>query len=379
MTETLAIFSPVIGATSETFILRHIQDLHPNFTIAIANSMLVAESGNWNNEIPVLDLSRIPYPRLSQKLINIRYFATKTPPSIREYSVGKFLNRYAASTLLSEYLPASLEWINICKNSGIKLFVHAHGYDVSQGYIRNPEWRRKYLNFETIDGIITINQISKSKLVEIGLNPDKIHIIPCGVDVPNEPSIKMRNENIRCLAVGRMTGKKAPILLLDAFRRAITAFPRLHLDYIGGGELLAAAYQYLNAFALENSVTLHGSQPHEFVLKMLQEADIFLQHSITDPVTGDQEGLPVSILEAMAHSVPVISTKHAGIPEAVISGENGYLVGEGDTRGMAEAIVQLASDFDLRENFGHNGWARAKHYFRWELEKKKLCEVMGLG
>src|SRR5207247_4061449 len=122
----------------------------------------------------------------------------------------------------------------------------------------------------------------------------------------------------------------------------------------------------------------HGGQPNEVVQRLMRDADIFVQHSITDPDTGDAEGLPVSILEAMAHGLPVVSTRHAGIPEAVSDGVSGYLVDEGDTAGMAERIVALIRSADLRHRMGDAGWRRAKEDFSWERERSALLRILGL-
>ena len=101
-----------------------------------------------------------------------------------------------------------------------------------------------------------------------------------------------------------MVSKKAPILLLDAFRRASEVCPYLRLDYVGDGELFSAAQQFVRAFEMADRVTLRGSQPADVVVELMRKADIFMQHSMTDPVTGDEEGLPVAILEAMATASP---------------------------------------------------------------------------
>jgi glycosyltransferase involved in cell wall biosynthesis len=175
-----------------------------------------------------------------------------------------------------------------------------------------------------------------------------------------------------------MVGKKAPILMLDAFRRAAEANPRLRLDYIGDGLLFGAAKQFVQAMRLGDRVTLHGPQPNEVVQRLLREADIFLQHSITDPDTGDEEGLPVVILEAMAHSLPVVSTLHAGIPEAVVNDVNGYLVEEGDSAGMAERLITLARSSELRRRMGEAGWRLAMERFSWERERMTLLQTLSL-
>src|SRR5690606_2027114 len=97
------------------------------------------------------------------------------------------------------------------------------------------------------------------------------------------------------------------------------------------------------------------------------------------PGTGDEEGLPVAILEAMASGLPVVSTRHAGIPEAVIEGTTGYLVDEGDTAGMAAHVVRLARDAELRRRMGHAGWQRALQSFSWPRERARLLELLGLA
>lgn len=99
---------------------------------------------------------------------------------------------------------------------------------------------------------------------------------------------------------------------------------------------------------------------------------------MTNPDTGDEEGLPVSILEAMSYGLPVISTRHAGIPEAVVEAETGFLVEEGDCYEMSNQIVTLAQSVDLRSKFGFAGWQRARALFTWERERERLLSVMGL-
>ena len=176
-----------------------------------------------------------------------------------------------------------------------------------------------------------------------------------------------------------MVVKKSPILTLDAFRQAAQVYQGLHLDYIGSGALFSAAQQYVREFNLSDCVILHGDQRNEVVHQMMREADIFLQHSITDPETGDEEGLPVAILEAMAYGLPVISTRHAGIPEAVFDGNTGYLIEEGDSMGMVERLISLARDPDLRRQMGDESWRRAKDNFSWEKEKAELLKILGLS
>lgn len=97
-----------------------------------------------------------------------------------------------------------------------------------------------------------------------------------------------------------------------------------------------------------------GSQPHERVLQLVRGAEIFALPSQTAP-DGDCEGLPIVILEASACSIPVVSTWHSGIPEAVLDGETGLLVAEKDVMALAERLDELLSDRALGKKLGRRG------------------------
>lgn len=107
----------------------------------------------------------------------------------------------------------------------------------------------------------------------------------------------------------------------------------------------------------------------------MKKSEIFLQHSVTDE-SGDEEGLPVAILEAMAYALPVIATRHAGIPEAVIERETGLLVDERDTSAMSEALVTLALDKTRRANMGAAGRVRAAELFSAQAEIASLRRLL---
>ena len=166
-----------------------------------------------------------------------------------------------------------------------------------------------------------------------------------------------------------MTAKKGPIYMLEAFRRAAARDPELHLDYVGGGELVDAAAQFVTACDLQGRVTLHGSASEATKARLLGECGVFVQHSLTDPATGDEEGLPASIQEAMANALAVISTRHAGIPEAVVHGETGLLVDEGDVGGMAEAMLAIGA---VAAALGAAGRRRALANYGWPHERARL-------
>lgn len=364
MNSTLAIAAPHVGAISETFIRRHMEELLPGKTAVITANISPPYAGHWTVDAPLL----VHHPDCPAK----GWRETR-----RQFKLKRFFQQNPVQAILGEYLNYSFGFFQIAQRLGIPYFAHAHGRDVSEA-LRDPKWRQAYQSYNQAAGIITMNQISKTRLMELGIDSARIHVIPYGIEVSAEFPQRVEHDTIRCLAVGRMVPKKAPILVLEAFRQAVQAVPNLHLDYVGAGELLSTVQQFVQAVGLSKHVTLHGSQSNEFVKTCLQQSDIFLQHSMTNPETGDEEGLPVSILEAMSYGLPVVSTRHAGIPEAVIEGETGFLVAEADCSGMAKEIITLAQNSDLRSKFGFAGWQRARSRFTWERERELLLSVMGL-
>jgi glycosyltransferase involved in cell wall biosynthesis len=374
MSHRFAIFVPSAGEHSETFIRRHIEDLLPDETVLVTGT----NTGHWGTRCPTLTLDQLPSPRLRRRLATaMTQKLGWRPDDAPMAAVRRFLREHRVEVALGEYLDVSLQWLPLAGELGIRFFGHAHGYDVSAN-LREERWRKNYLRYAEADGIVTINEISRKRLLELGLPPAKVHVVHYGVDVPTAPPRHDVNATVRCLAVGRMVSKKAPILLLDAFRRASEVFPAMQLDYVGDGPLFSAAHDFVQTMKLQAKITLHGARANGAVQNLMRDADMFLQHSITDPATGDEEGLPVAVLEAMANALPVVATRHAGIPEAVLEGATGYLVDEGDTASMADRIVALARDADRRRNMGRAGWQRAGENFSREKERAALLNILGL-
>jgi colanic acid/amylovoran biosynthesis glycosyltransferase len=377
MSRALAVFAPIVGVRSETFIRRHMQDLLPGGTVVVADGDDGPLGGHWSAGCPAMLLDQPPPRGAFRRVVEGIGRRAGWKRMDNDERVEGFLRDHRVRVVMGEYLSWSLRWLRIVQSAGARFFGHAHGCDVSID-LRDPACRKEYLRYNQADGVITMSEFSKARLVAIGLDPEKIHVIPYGVDVAPQTKRPSSGSVVRCLAVGRMVGKKAPILTLDAFRRAALEYPTLRLDYIGEGELLPAAQQFVRAFRLEDRVTLHGGQSSEAVHRLMNEADIFVQHSVTDPDSGDEEGLPVAILEAMAQGLSVVATRHSGIPECVTDGESGFLVDEGDSVEMGARLAELAGDPQLRSRMGEIGWRRAQRSFTWERERSELLRVLGL-
>ncbi|MBD1805028.1 glycosyltransferase family 4 protein [Microcoleus sp. FACHB-SPT15] len=389
MNKPLAIVAPRIGARSETFIQRHMQDLLPGNTVIVA-AVNSSDADDWNVDCPILVRNWLHKGGYRERMVraatqmvqsvtqNLGWRPAERPWEFIKEAAKEFLQKYQVQVIMGEYLDLCFPWLQVAQELGIQFFGHAHGYDVSYS-LQDAKWRKKYLRYNETGGIITMSQASRERLLSLGLQPNKVHVVPYGIEVSDNPLKRTEQEIVHCLAVGRMVAKKAPLKTLEAFRQASETCPKLRLDYVGAGELLPSAQEFVRIFNLGEKVTLHGGQSNAVVQQLMKKADIFLQHSMTDPESGNEEGLPVAILEAMAQSLPVVSTHHAGIPEAVLDTFTGYLVDEGDSVGMAECLVALTRDPDLRVRLGEAGWRRAKEHFSWEKEQGELLRILGLS
>jgi colanic acid/amylovoran biosynthesis glycosyltransferase len=283
--------------------------------------------------------------------------------------VASFLRRNGVSVVLGEYLDQFVEFVPLLDRLAIPYVTQGHGIDLSAS-LRKPDVAKSYGAYRSARAVLTRCEFHRQRLIGLGLPAEKVHVNPGGVDLPDEAPVRAPAAAKRLLAIGRMTAKKGPMYTLEAFRRAAARDSGLHLDYVGGGELEDAAAQFIAACDLEGRVTLHGRASEAVKARLLAECGVFVQHSLTDPATGDEEGLPASIQEAMANALPVISTRHAGIPEAVVHGETGLIIDEGDVAGMAEAMLSIAP---TAAAFGQAGRRRAMTNYGWPQERARLA------
>lgn len=378
----LAVFTPCLGLPSETFIHRHATAILPGRTVVVTNKLLHRSRATGERGVPALVLPVRPGPVAVLERMATRTFHSGLgwPPTRRQAEdAGKFLRAHGVTAVLLEYLHHGAHWAPFLRGLGARIVAHAHGYDVSS-LLRHETVRRSYRAYDERERIVTVSEYSKGRLVEIGIEPTRISVVPCGVDVPisvPEPA-EAAGGVVRCLAVGRLVPKKGILHTLRSFARARTCGVAMALDVVGDGPLRRAAMAEAARLCLGRAVTFHGTLASAEVRRLGAASDIFLHHAVRDSRSGDEEGLPVALLEAMAAGLPVVSTVHAGIPEAVTEGENGFLVPAGDESAMADRITLLAESADLRYRMGRRSWEFAAARFSWQRERDVLLKLLGL-
>jgi colanic acid/amylovoran biosynthesis glycosyltransferase len=236
------------------------------------------------------------------------------------------------------------------------LVVTFHGYDFSMIPVANgPDVYRQL--FQDADAVMTISEYAQARLEELGCPPEKLHVIRMGLcltDFPFRARHLDGGEPLRILTVGRLVEKKGLEYGLSAVARVRRRYPNLHYNIIGDGPLRPMLQQLIDELDLGLIVTLCGAKDGDFVRQQMAESHLFLLPSAT-AADGDQEGIPVSLMEAQASGMPVLSTRHSGIVELVSDGESGFLVPERDVDALAERLLHLIKHSEEWARMGHKG------------------------
>jgi glycosyltransferase involved in cell wall biosynthesis len=252
-----------------------------------------------------------------------------------------------------------------CRPLSIPVFAHFHGFDIS-ARLRKKRYqrslRRQWHNFA---GMIVVARYQRDYLINQGIDPETIALIPCGAPARSiasvAPQIRAehfagtagRDQQCRFLFIGRFTEKKDPMSVLKAFGRCHDQHPHSRLRMAGFGPLEDECRNWIagQTSQLSAAIEFIGTLTPQQVIREMASADVLVQHSRVSP-SGDMEGWPVVIGEAMAASLPIVATRHAGIVDQVDEESNGLLCDEGDWQQMAEDMIRLAADSSLRTRFG---------------------------
>lgn len=264
------------------------------------------------------------------------------------------------NVVLAEYGPTAHMYLPLIKKMELPLIVHFHGYDASvYSVIERHEGYKKI--FEYASAVVVVSKKMYKVLQELGCPVEKLTYNVYG---PQEDffNLKPTFSNQQFLAVGRFVDKKAPYLTVLAFKEVLNKFPNATLLLAGDGALYNTCKNLITQFNLERNVFLIGVISPQKVQEYLENSIAFVQHSVT-ALNGDEEGTPVSILEAGAAGLPVISTNHAGIPDVVQDGVTGFLVEEHDVKDMGLKMISLLKEPLLARKLGTNARQRIKENF----------------
>lgn len=256
------------------------------------------------------------------------------------------------------------------KALGLRTVIHIHGSRFHLFCRDLPAPRRALFLFVLgrADRIVVIAGFWRDHLRRLGLPPGKIVLIHNGVPDPGFRRHEAAEDaGVRLLALGELGPRKGTPEIIAAFATPSLRQAGWRAALAGNGAV--AHYRALiHQAGLADRVTLPGWADAETVRRLLDEADILL-------LPSRQEGLPLAILEALAAGAAVIATPVGGIPDAVIDGETGLLVPEGDAPALAAAILRLIRDGTLRRRLATAGRRRYETAFSMDILAGNLTRL----
>jgi colanic acid/amylovoran biosynthesis glycosyltransferase len=228
--------------------------------------------------------------------------------------------------------------------------------------------------FDACDLMLPISYRWKKKLEELGCDRNKIIVHRMGVNCKlfkYKERIFPKHGNIKLISVVRLTEKKGLKYSIQALSRLIHQFKNVEYNIIGEGSLKNELIELIKNLNLNNNVHLLGQKSQVEVCNLLDQSHILIAPSVTAE-DGDQEGIPVALMEAMAMGLPVISTQHSGIPELIENGVSGLLVAERDKKALVKAISFLLRNPRKWAQYGLNGRKRIEEEYEIHKLNKKL-------
>lgn len=227
---------------------------------------------------------------------------------------------------------------------------------------RNKERKSKFnLNLKSRVGLLTHQQKIDNALIFAPGEYIKVLYNPICIKEINHTS----SEQVRFLFMGRIEKRKGVYDIIEAVKNITN--PNIIINLYGDGDLdkFKALIEESN---LQDKIKISDWVSGDEKDEAYKNSDVLLLPSYN-------EGLPMSILEAMAYGLPIIATTVGGIPEAVEDGVNGFLIQPGDTKTLAERIDLLASYKDLREKMGRAGYDIAKEKFDIKIIINQLQDI----
>lgn len=265
--------------------------------------------------------------------------------------VTNYLKKNKIDVILCEYGPGGVEMMPIVLRLNIPLVVHFHGYDAYRDDVLNS-YGQKYRDlFAIAASIIAVSRHMQSQLISLGCPLNKLKYLCYGIDTSIFNFAKHSHHPATFVSCGRFVEKKAPELVIKAFAIVLRKTPNSKLVMIGDGELLERCKNLTHELKIASAIEFTGALTQPQIAERFKAATVFIQHSITTP-QNDSEGTPLTIMEAMASGLPVITTKHGGIPDVIQHKETGLLVNEGDVAAMANEMIYLIENPQFAKELG---------------------------
>lgn len=251
---------------------------------------------------------------------------------------------------------------------GIPVILHLHGSETKQFYNSLPAFGKRLVSQQLNNAsvVLVLSESWRSFVLEVAPKANVV-VLPNYVELPEPAEKPKNNTKINVLFLGLIGERKGIYDLLPAFAAAVKNVPQLFLRIGGNGEV-EKVRALIHELGLEAHVEFLGWVSGNAKNELLRDADIFVLPSYN-------EGLPVSILEAMSWGIPVITTTVGGIPELIEDHVNGFLITPGDIPALQSLLEQLGSDSAIRHLSGLAGRVSIREQYSKDVILPKLTSV----
>lgn len=276
----------------------------------------------------------------------------------------------------------SARWLRIAEVK--RIIALTHGHELWWSKIPPFSWAMKEIgrssDYITYLGEYTrkalARKIPAAKLVRIAPGIDTAHFAPS--DTTNEKKMLELNDRPVIISVGRLVHRKGQDRLIEAMPKILAVHPDAVLLFVGEGPYKKRLEELTRSLRLEESVRFMGRVHYEDLPRVISLGDIFAMPS-RDRLFGlEVEGLGIVYLEASSCGLPIIVGASGGAPDAVRDGATGFVVDGNDRDLIAERILQLLADENLRKSFGQAGRKWAQEEWDWSIWSLRFNELLGV-
>lgn len=267
----------------------------------------------------------------------------------------------------------------------LPLVVSMHGSDLFVAEQSKPVSAVARWCFRMSSAITAPSEDLVRRAIAVGAPPARCHLVPYGVDPGKFTRIEGAGPLLKqalglspdtpvVFAVGRMVYKKGFEYLIRAVPAILREHPNAKIVIAGGGDLEPRLRELVKQLGVEKSVIMPGWVQRDKMPLYFSGCDLFVLPSVVDQ-QGNVDGLPNTLLEAMASARPVVATSVAGIPLAVKDGDNGLLVPEKQPGELSSAINLLLRAPELRAQYGEAGRQRVENELNWETTARTFNKL----
>lgn len=290
------------------------------------------------------------------------------------------LGRYDAQLLHIYFGHIAVHLLPLIMNWSRPSVVSFHGADVMVDMDKPAHRAATERMLKAVRLVLVRSRSLRDAVIRIGCPENKIRIHRTGIRLAEIPFVRREwptDDNWRLMQAGRLIGKKGFVTSLRAFAEFATDHPAATFTIAGEGPLAPQLHRQVQELGLADKVFFRGFLSQKELRRLFYASHIFL-HPSEIGADGNQEGVPNSMLEAMASGLPVFATVHGGIPEAIENERNGILVAEKDYAALARKLMNLTASPDrlaamaergaesVAANFDQQTQVRALEHFYFE-------------